>query len=175
MRILFVAIVTVGVTSLLGTGAVMAEGAMAASSSGGASSGGPGVGYSGGWSLAPEPSVKRKPTSADTKTATTRATTWRTTGGAWSVPPPAVEGSEPAKGQAVPNAGATAETKDPGPASKTGAAAETKDPRPASSAAVASSPPTAARTALAPKNSGPAREPTAAKTSLPLRSEERKP
>ena len=112
MRALFVAMVAIGVTALLGVAEVKAQAASMSMSSGGgsASAGAAGMGSVGGWSLAPEPSVKRKPTVGGTKVVT--ATSGRMTGtaGAWSVAP-SLAMSEPLFGKGAPARGAGVDAK----------------------------------------------------------------
>lgn len=108
-RMLSIAVVTVGVTGLFGTGWVLAQSqsmSMSGSSGSGSSGSGAGMGSVGGWSLAPEPSTKKKVTGAKTSAGGTAvATTSRTPSGAWSVEAPPAPASKLAAGTPAPAVG----------------------------------------------------------------------
>ena len=147
MRMLSVAMLAVGMTGLLGAAEVRAQAAsMSMSSSGsGASAGAAGAGSVGGWSLAPEAPVKRKPTSMSIKIARASVTSLTTTAGAWSVAPAHEAIGEPVFGKGAP---------------------ESKSQAPAGTAPVVSSAPAAAARPVAELNGAhPAPEPADAKTS----------
>jgi len=152
MRMLSVAMLAVGMTGLLGAAEVRAQAAMSMSSCGsGASAGAAGAGSVGGWSLAPEAPVKRKPTSTSIKlarasvTSVTSVTSLTTTAGAWSVAPAHETIGEPVFGNGAP---------------------ESKSQAPAGTAPVVSSAPAAAARPVAELNGAhPAPEPADAKTS----------
>jgi len=146
---LSVAMLAVGMTGLLGAAEVRAQAAMSMSSCGsGASAGAAGAGSVGGWSLAPEAPVKRKPTSTSIKLArasVTSVTSLTTTAGAWSVAPAHETIGEPVFGKGAP---------------------ESKSQAPAGTAPVVSSAPAAAARPVAELNGAhPAPEPADAKTS----------
>ena len=106
-RMLSIAVVTVGVTGLLGTGWVLAQSMSMSGGSGSGSSGsGAGMGSVGGWSLAPEPTTKKRVAGAKTNGGGTAvATSGAPPSGAWSVVARPAPARKPAAGTPAPAEG----------------------------------------------------------------------
>lgn len=106
-RMLSIALVAGSVTGLLGSGWVLAQSQSMSGGPGSGSSGsGSGMGSVGGWSLAPEPSTKKKLTGAKANAGgTSVATTSTPPSGAWSVAAPPAPASKPVAVTPAPAAG----------------------------------------------------------------------